>query len=209
MKLRAKKSPATVYKFFVLAQNHAHIFLRCIFMLDLSKPKLHATFRLGGFTSYRNNELNFWGDAPRATPTFTIIVSLRWAFEKHTRPLNLNSVWFCDGPWLTQVVPNLKSLSLAIEKYYRKPQNCRNSLSPGPAHFFLLDVILRWALPNPSCKRNLKLLASAVTKILKGKPQILRSSLAQGLALCFFLVKFYDGPRQTLPACPFWSRYLQ
>jgi len=61
------------------------------------------------------------------------------------------------------------------------PSRCRNigepillgsspSLRPPPR--FTLDVILWWALANPSCVPNWKSLASAVVEILKGKPQI-------------------------------------
>jgi len=77
--------------------------------------------------------------------------------------------------------------------------------SPRPCPLFLLGVFLWWALPNPSCVPNLKLLALAIAQILKGKPKILGSSSSPRPHLFFVRVRFYNGPWQTPAACQFWT----
>jgi len=52
--------------------------------------------------------------------------------------------------------------------------------SPRPRPLFPWVVILWSSLANPNCVPNLKSLASAVTEILKGKPQISGSSPSPG-----------------------------
>jgi len=49
-----------------------------------------------------------------------------------------------------------------------------------PHPLFPLEVILWWALANPSCVPNLKSLYSAIAEILKGDPKILGSSPSPG-----------------------------
>jgi len=72
-----------------------------------------------------------------------------------------------------------------------KPQILGSSASPGP-RAFPLGVILWWDLANLSCIPNLKSLASAVAKILKGNRIILGSYPRQGHAH-FFCVWFMMG----------------
>jgi len=77
-----------------------------------------------------------------------------------------------------------------------------------PRPLFLVGVILRLALANPSCKPNLKSLASALAKILKKTPNFRELPRTSPRPL-FFLMGFYDGPWQLPAASQFWSRYLQ
>ena len=76
----------------------------------------------------------------------------------------------------------LGKLQLRAKFEVASPSRCRNiigkpkilgsSLSPRPCPLFPLGVIWWWALANASCVPHLKSLASAVAKILKGKPLI-------------------------------------
>jgi len=60
------------------------------------------------------------------------------------------------------------------------PKYLRSTLAQGHAHNFPLGVVLWWALANPNCMPNLKLLASAIAQMLKENPKILGSSSSSG-----------------------------
>jgi len=80
----------------------------------------------------------------------------------------------------------LKNSATIAEILEGNPKYLEASLAQGHAHFILWLCFLWWALANPSCMPNLKLLASDVAKILKGNPKISGSSYSTGSRPLFF-----------------------
>ena len=75
---------------------------------------------------------------------------------------------------------NAKRTVRPLRNIKGKPQIFGSFPSPRPRPLFLWLWFLWWALANPSCTPNLKLIASAVVQILKGNPKMLGSSYSTG-----------------------------
>jgi len=117
--------------------------------------------------------------------TFHCLLSSFFTERKQIyRPIYSQS-WLC--PALGSIVNKLWMMMMTMMMIWETITILRHSFShcvniegeppsPGPRPPFLLHVILRWSLANPSCAPNLKSLAPAVAEILSGNPQILGNS---------------------------------
>ena len=108
----------------------------------------------------------------------------------------------CINRHLKQEAPlTLRGQRGRCKNIEEEPQIYGSFLSPRPRPLFLLGVVLRWALANPSCVSNLKSLAAAIVEILKGNSQIFESSLAQGhthsFSSCDFMMSLGKPQRRV------------